>query len=366
MKKVLHLDSGKSWRGGQNQVYQLLKHFKGPYENHLAMDRSSQYIEKFREIQKDRLQLIIFNGLGFFWSFYRMWRYCKEHEIDLVHAHCSKGHNMGLMLKLLIPKLKFIVHRRVDILPIKTPLSMYKYRTSKVDRYIILSDMIGDYMTRTGVAKDKMVKIVSCAQPSPCYRAESALIRKKLFGLEETNDLLVLGYCGALTPEKGLRELLRVCKRLKDKGLKFKLFAAGRGVMQNQVEKLIVNLGLQHDVRLMGHIDDTDRYLAALDIFIFPSLHEGLGSTLLQAGTQRCFVIASEVGGIPEIIIDQKTGILVPGGDLDALEKNILYYHEHREEWPRLKDGLETLVKTKYSVEQMCASTSALYDEILV
>ena len=140
---------------------------------------------------------------------------------------------------------------------------------------------------------------------------------RKQFGVKY--DQVLLGTIGSYYPVKGHKYLIEAMKRLVAMDRNVKLVMAGQGPLANELRKQTSDSGLGEFVRIVGYVEDTPGFLSSLDIFVLPSLSEGMPLALLEAGANGRCVLATNVGGIPEIIINQENGVLVPPGNVEAL-----------------------------------------------
>lgn len=174
-------------------------------------------------------------------------------------------------------------------------------------------------------------------------------------------QLLWLGSLSELTWNKSLHTLLRALVILKRQGLKVGLVVLGEGEEREFLETLIDEQGLQEQVRLSGFVADGWRYLKAFDIFVLPSRTEALSYALIEAGYAGLPVVASNVGGIPEVVENGQDGLLVPPDNpaalADALE--LLLKNPIRRE--QFGQALQKSVKEKFALERMVKETFAAY-----
>lgn len=141
------------------------------------------------------------------------------------------------------------------------------------------------------------------------------------FGL--SGKVPVVGVTARLRPVKGIEYLLIAVKQLVTKDVKVECLIVGDGKSRMDLEAMAVRLGIQDQVVFTGYCEDVGRALAAMDIFVLPSLSEGMPLCLLEAMAMKKPVVATEVGGVPEVIKNGETGVLVPAGDPERLASAI-------------------------------------------
>lgn len=132
---------------------------------------------------------------------------------------------------------------------------------------------------------------------------------------------VTIGAASRLSPEKGLEYLLRAVAALRDRGVVLDVVLAGDGPSRPALERLTGELGLRERVEFTGELAHADvpRVLQRLDIFAMPSTWEGFGVSALEASAMELPVVASNIHGIPDVVLDGETGLLVPPADVDAL-----------------------------------------------
>ena len=185
-------------------------------------------------------------------------------------------------------------------------------------RIVACCRTVGDFYRRqTGVPAEKIEVIYNAVRFSRLPTdADRAPARARL-GLPD--DALVLGTLGRLTEQKGQRTLLQAVASLVSDHPSLMLFLAGQGPLRSALEVEAGRLGLADRVRFLGVRRDRDTLFAAMDAFVLPSRWEGLSLALVEAMGASRAVVATEVGGNPEIVTDGETGLLVPPDDSVAL-----------------------------------------------
>ena len=191
----------------------------------------------------------------------------------------------------------------------------------------------------------------------------------KKFTLSHNNSLqtkkeLIFGTIGRLSKQKGHSYLIEAISLAKTST---KYLIAGTGDLQSELEKQITNLNLVDRIKLVGLVNNVPTFLASLDAFVFPSVWEGQGIVLMEAGLARLPIIASAVDGIKEVL-DEETAWLVPAQDPVALAEKIVWLNDNinssvvREKTERLY----CRVVERYSIKKVVESYQSIYDKILV
>jgi glycosyltransferase involved in cell wall biosynthesis len=190
-------------------------------------------------------------------------------------------------------------------------------------------------------------------------------LTRKSIGIEE--PAFVLGSVGRLTTIKGIEYLLRaVALLINERGLKpMQVAVIGGGPLQKALEELSAELSINEHVRFLGERQDVPNLLRLLDVFVMPSLHEGIPMALLEAMRAGCPIVASAVGGIPEVIRDGKDGMLVPPQDPGALARAIESLYASVQDRMRLSHAGRVRVEAEFGAERMAVLTKEFYKTLL-
>ena len=174
----------------------------------------------------------------------------------------------------------------------------------------------------------------------------------------------VIGSVGEFTKNKGQKYLIEALGILKKSGEGFRGLIVGWGEEEQNLESRIKDLELKNEVRLITGLSPAAPYLKAFDIFVLPSLKEGLPYTLLEAGLAELPIVAANVGGIPEIIENEKSGLLVPPKNAGALAQAIERLQSDKKLRDALAKNLYKKVSAEFSKKEMLEKTFALYNQI--
>lgn len=190
---------------------------------------------------------------------------------------------------------------------------------------------------------------------------EREISRQKLFSLTSTaqaEDAVVIGTIAELHKNKGLEYALDAVRKIQTP---FKYIIIGEGEERKNLENLIKKYNLEEKVYLVGSVDKASEYLKAFDIFILTSIKEGLPYTILEAGLAKIPVIASSIGGIPDIIENGKSGILVTRARPGEITRALEYMMDKPNERKIFAENLKNKVEKDFSLNQMLVKTEKLY-----
>jgi glycosyltransferase involved in cell wall biosynthesis len=177
------------------------------------------------------------------------------------------------------------------------------------------------------------------------------------------NGPIQIGFIGRLSLEKGINFLLDAAAKIKETG-SFCLHIVGDGPNRAEIEQKIKFFGLEELVNLHGYLQNPEKIYQILDILVLPSLTEGIPLTLLEAMSFGIPVIASDVGGIPEIIEDNKSGLLVKPGSVDDLINKITLLIKEPPLRTKLANGAKERISLICNFEKWKQTLSKVYDEL--
>ncbi len=223
-------------------------------------------------------------------------------------------------------------------------------------RYIAVSRALSAMLCRWGVDP---VRITVIPNGIDAARFAGAAQRLRLAGRR-----VVVGTVARLAPQKGIAVFLRAAARLASwyPGLVFRV--VGEGPERPALEILAARLGLGNRVEFYGHRENLPAELGAMDVFILPSLSEGLSIALLEAAAAACPIVASHCGGLPEVVEEGITGLLVHPGDPEALARRVAELLHRPGEARRMGVAAGARVRREFSQTGMLRKTAAIYSEM--
>lgn len=353
--KILHIDPEKAWGGGEVQVVGLVTYLSLQGHRNLLLCHPEGSL--IREAQRRSIQTLpvkMSSELDLRPVLF-LRRLIRSEKYDIVHFHTKRAHALSLWMRRAYPEAKFVVTRRMDY-PVKKNGYTNALYNRKVDGVVAISRKIAEVLVQGGVSKEKICVIHSGVDPALFQRTGRA---------EPSRDETVVGTVAVLEERKGHRFLLEAAALLKQQGHRLKYYFAGVGSEMAGLKKLAVQLGLAEEVVFMGFVSDVPAFLSSVDLFVLPSLYEGLGVAALEAMAAGKPVVATRVGGLPELVEDQVTGLLVPPKDPGALARAISQLLSQADLLQEMGSKALDRVQRCFSMEQMARKNEEFYYELL-
>ncbi len=294
-------------------------------------------------------------------SYFILSRFISSNSIDIIHAHTRVTQVLAWFLSKKF-KIPFVAtchgffrprwhRRRFPCWGNKTIAISNQVKEHLASEFRVNRENI--YLVHNGIDLSKFKE----------YKIDEINDLKKEIGLG--NKYFVAGTAARFSSVKGLEYFIRsmpeVLRTRKD--IVFLLIGYGREELK--LRQLAKVLKVEDRVKFFNPTRRTQEYLCVMDIFVMPSIQEGLGISILEAQAQKIPVIASNVGGIPDIIEDRITGILVEPKDESAISKAILELLEDRNLYSIIKNGAYNKIVKEFSLEKMIVDTEKVYKEEL-
>lgn len=320
LPRVAHIMTPKSWRGGEQQavnlyqelqkkgVYQLIVCSKDSITERYCIENKLNYVSFKRRLSLD---------LGFA---YKLKKVCEAQNIDIVHPHDSGAHTLGILsMDLFGNKAKMVLHRRVDFPISKSFFSRYKYNHPRIKKIICVSDAIRQIMLPDIKRKDLLTVIYSGIDINKFAKKGGNKLRSEL-GLE---GIPLVANVAAISQQKDYFTFIRTVARLKAEGVRAKFLIIGDGPQRQEIESFAKERGVKEQVIFSGFRSDIPEILPELDVLLFSSETEGLGTTLLDCFASEVPIVSTDAGGIPELITHMENGFLAAVGDDKGLAEGV-------------------------------------------
>lgn len=294
-----------------------------------------------------------------------LWHLFATEQPNIVHLNSSKAGALGSLAARCagVPHIVFTVHglpweedrgaiSRLVIRFISWCTFLFSHRV------IVISHDALEKVQAFPFCKNKVRLVHNGVGPLKFLSREEA---RATLGLAQ--DVFCIGAIGELTWNKGYHALLRAVATLKRHEKKFILYIIGEGEERKFIETMIMEEKLENVVQLGGFVPDAHRTIAAFDLFILPSVKEGLPYVLIEAGLAKRAVVASRVGGVPDIIEHRMTGLLVGAKNHGELTDAIMELMDDPLLRKKYGEALHDRTIHEFSLSHMLEKTIAVYNE---
>lgn len=358
--RVIHTESSKGWGGQENRTLNELIGLRDLGHNLAVICQpGARLAARAREVGFEAFEVPMGRALDLR-AVLRLRGLLKKWRADIVNTHSSRDTQLaGLAARSLGGGRPRIVRTRHLALPIT---SRFTYSVLP-DHVVTVSRFVGDYLISAGVPGQRITAVptgVDFSRYQPT--AEGGALRREL-GLPDGCPLV--GTVAILRQKKGHAELLdavpQVLARFPDTHFIF----AGDGPQQENLERRIAELGLGQRVHMLGLRRDVINVLQSLDLFVLPTHQEALGTAFIEAGAMGLPAVATHVDGVPEVVRDGLTGLLVPPRDSVALATAIVAMLSDPERRRAMGAAASEFVRKAYSREAMAAGMVDVYTRLL-
>ena len=401
-KKILILDTGKEWGGGTNSLLELLKridktkyHFTALfYNNYKKGDESDikSEIEKLGVeflILEQRTQPVIAKTakellrLLFFFS-RQLKRYSvflidyqfrikrnaekisellKNLRIDLFYMNNQPSSNLEGIIASKMTGVSALQHSRIE-----ATLNSFEVKAVNLwlKKMICVSEGVKNSFVRQGIDKSKCVVVHNGIAIETVPNASRQDIRK-MWGISDEN--ILIGAVGSLIKRKRINDLIEAFAELYSKfkiqNSKFKIMVIGDGTERENLQKEVLEKRLQDKVVFTGFQSDAISYINALDILVMASEKEGLPRVILEAMLMGKPVIACDIAGPSELIVDGETGFLVPVGQTKAIANAMLSLTKDSALRDQMGEKAKERVTRNFPVEKYANSVNKIFEELI-
>jgi glycosyltransferase involved in cell wall biosynthesis len=234
--------------------------------------------------------------------------------------------------------------------------------------HIALTPEEGNDYLNLGVAKSKNISVIHSGVDLNCFKRSATESNPKRNELGISADSLVVGYVGWLIPIKGVTYLVDAMAEVVQLHPNSLLVLVGKGDEKGEEEiklrERVASLGLTDRVRFLGWRPDVDEIMPCFDIFVLPSLNEGMGRVLVEAMAAGLPIVATRVGGIPDLVKHGENGLLVPPANAGALERAISDLLSDKARRKRMGETGKKMCRP-YSIEAMVEKIDDLYSRLV-
>ncbi len=368
MIKILHLINSFDIGGMENGLANLINYMDTETFRHYICSLTT--IGKMKErITRGNVQYFALNKRqkANYFLFLKIISIIKYIKPNITHTR-SWGPFIDGTLAAYICKVPMRVHSyhgkgydEINIKPRKRLLA--QAMLSKVTTHIVTlnNSMKSAYAKEIKISENKITVLPNGVNINKFYirNDKECLQLREDFNIH--NNEFIIGSVGRLDKIKNFGCLIKAFALVNQKIPQAKLIIVGDGAELNTLKQIVSKKSLKNKVNFWGHRDDISQILNLFDIYVQPSLYEGFSNTLLEGMASKIPIIASKVGGNPEIITHDYNGLLFNPYDYKKLAENIIYLFDNKKMTDSFTERSHTLIKKKYSLEQMKRNYEQFY-----
>ncbi len=291
----------------------------------------------------------------------------QREKFDLVHLHTSKAGFLGrVAAKMTGTKNVYMPHGHVFsgyFTPriSRTMVVLEKLAAPLTGRLLTFTRQEAESFTIPGIMPDAKVIVVRPGLEPDAFIVPDEATRTQMRNTLGLSQNLVVGMVSRLEPVKGSGDFIDAAIRICRQRDRIQFLLAGSGSLSETLKKRVRETHLEERIRFLGWRDDIRDVMTVMDILVQPSLNEAVGTVLLEAHALGVATIATRVGGLPEIIRDKETGILVEPQQSEALAQAILALADDPEKRAQLAKNALCRLKEQFTLEQLVENLEKIY-----
>jgi glycosyltransferase involved in cell wall biosynthesis len=366
MIKILHLISSAGFFGAENMVAQLAVAQKKNGSCHPVVGVFKNSLHPLVKVEEDfekkgvETITIPCRGKADPSAIFKVRRLIRDTRVDIIHGHGYKSNTYAFFASL--PR----TTRRVatchnwlgESIKMKSYAALDRFLLRRFDAVAAVSNEVKDKLLLSGVSPEKITIIRNGIETSVFQITTPKREMKIKFNIPE--DYAVIGTVGRISEEKGHRYMLAAAKTILDRYPKTIFIIIGDGPLRDELES---EFGSQR-IRFTGLRSDTPQWYHCMDIFVLPSLTEGLPLVVLEAMASGLPVVATRVGSVPTVVKESETGLLVEPGDANAIRMSLAELLNKPDQARKMGDEGRKRVTEHYSAEGMASDYAKIYHRL--
>lgn len=357
---ILHTESSKGWGGQENRILKESIGLKKLGARVIIACPPDSKLSKIGTENGIDIRTIKMESSFSLFSISSLLKIIKKEKVNIICTHSGKDSMIGAIAGRLSTRQPIIVRTRHLALPITSRIT-YSILPHRV---VTVSEYVRKYLVEEkGIAADKVISIPTGVYLEVFNSDVVKAVSREELGI--SSDAVIVGTIAILRRKKGHHTLLDAIPLvLKEIPNAFFIFA-GDGPQKENIERKIRELGIERNVKLLGLRQDIPEILKTIDIFALPTLQEALGTSFLEAMAMKKPVVGTRVGGVPEVVKDGVTGILVPPEEPLKLADAIITLLKDRDLMKKMGNEGRRDVEEKYSVDVMVKSLFDFYNSLI-
>jgi glycosyltransferase involved in cell wall biosynthesis len=365
--KILNITSITELRGGDVQMYTVYNLLKSKRdltqyilcpENSVLAEICKKENAAFFTYKKNKLKLINL--------IIAIIKICKKESISVVHIHDSSALNAALIAIKFLKKYTTLILSRKRNNRIKNKfLNRYKYSHPSIKKIICVSKAVENIFENIIQNKERLLTIYDAIDVGKIAQKENTNLLRQEFNFSPESR--IVGNIAGLTSQKDIFTFIDTAREIMDKkpiDLSIKFVVIGDGPLRSELENHVAIKNLKEDLFFMGFRDNVQDLLPEFDIFLLTSLTEGLPLTIYEAFATKIPVVATNAGGIAEVIKNGQTGFITNLKDTENLAKGVLHLLNDKQLSESIKTNAFELVSKNHDLSVMKQNYYSLYSSL--
>lgn len=376
--KVLHIIAKLELGGAQlNTLYTLKNLNRERFHPLLVTGLHGMLVEKAKKMKGVEVIFVSefrreINPVLDLITLFKLYEICRRRRIDIVHTHGSKGGMLGRWGARFasVPVIIHTIHGwgfndYQSWFVRKTVVFLERLAALITDRLVAVAEANRDKGLSHGIGRPGQYTVIRSGVEIKRFADAGIDTHKKKGDLALYTDRPTVGMIACLKPQKAPLDFIRVAAQVLKRLPYAQFLLVGDGVLRKRMESLIEELGIKESVKLTGWRFDIPGIMALLDVVVLTSLWEGLPRVFAEALASGKPVVATNVDGAPEAIIDGRTGFLVPPGDIQSAAEKITFLLRNPQKAQKMGTEGRRLVYPDFDIDTMLEKLTSLYDEAL-
>lgn len=358
---ILHLARTMNYGGAEKVVYQLAAGIHKKGEHVVVASCGGVYVTLLKEQEIPHYQISDMeckNPKLMIQTVKSLVKIVKDERIDIIHTHHRMAAVYAAVLKIFFPKIKLIY----------TAHNVFYNKKGLTDLALFSSQIVavGESVKKNlieyfHIQPEKIEIIYNAIMPE---NMDINVCFHELNKLKNQNYVLV-GIIGRLSEQKGVDVFIRALKLVKERKSNVKGIIIGDGEQKEVLQQLIAELGMEKDILMLGYQSHVNALLYQLDLVVIPSRWEGFPLTPIEVFAAKKTLVASDIGGINEIVKHGQNGLLVPKDQVQAFSRAIIELLENQELREQMEENGRRFYEKHFSCEKFLTQYYLIYQKIL-
>jgi L-malate glycosyltransferase len=356
---VLQISSASSFGGGERYVVDLTNALVARGHDVYVAVRPGSPLPGQLQLSPEKIVTLPLRNALDVQTARELEKFVRRKAIDVVHAHMARDYSLASYAARRNRQTKFIATRHV----LFKLNRLHRHTLARATRVIAVSEAVARELRAAQLVSNDQIAVIHNGIDVERYNKTCVGLDRESFLRSHqlrVDDRLV-GSIGELRTLKRHDDFIRAAALVLKNFPETQFVLAGVGEIREQLEKLVAELGLSNHFHFLGWLDDADKLLCAMDVFVSASETESFGLAIVEAMAAGTAVVATATEGAKEVIDDQQTGLLVPIGDVKRLAQSVIDLLQDPEKRRRLATQSAQSAAQKFSLTRMVDAIESIY-----